>query len=163
MTSMLTPRRFVIAALVVGGAAIFGAAAVAESADMKMRDIAMTSAKPPVDHAGLLGRTVADAVDQSRIEQRPQDTDVVVSGTAQSARIVVVDEDGDTIYEADPGAATTAIARDAAIPTVTVLQAPSELIQLRIITGTAPTSGAVAEVPPGAPAVPPAPTAPEAD
>lgn len=159
MTKMSTGRRVSGAVMIAATTVLFGAAGMAQDADRE----AAPGARPPVDHARLLGHTGTQPIDQSRIRQRPQDTDVVVSGTAQSARIVVVDEEGDTIYEADPQAALTAIAKDAAIPTVTILQAPNELIQLRIVTGAVPKNGnAVAEMP-VSPAVPIPPAAPAAD
>lgn len=77
-------------------------------------------------------------VDLSRIESASVVTHVEVVAGDVSPKIVLLDPDGNVVYESDPATNTTVLAKDVIIPSVTVREDPDAIAELRVVTAAPP-------------------------
>ena len=77
-------------------------------------------------------------VDVSRIESASVVTHVEVIAGSQKPKIVLLDPDGNVVYESDPTTNTTVLARDVIIPSVTIRETPDAVAELRVVTAGKP-------------------------
>lgn len=77
-------------------------------------------------------------VDLSRIESASVVTHVEVVSGDRPPKIILLDPDGNVVYESDPANNTTTLARDVIIPSVTVREDPDAVAELRVVTAAPP-------------------------
>ncbi len=82
-------------------------------------------------------------VDVSRIESASVVTHVEVVAGNQKPRIVLLDPDGNVVYESDPTTNTTVLAKDVIIPSVTVRETEDAVAELRVVTAAKPVAAPV--------------------
>ena len=98
--------------------------------------VTVRGAKAPVPHERMASATTAR--DQSRIENSSVVTHVEVIGGSQDAKIVLLDPNGDVVFETDPTRNATVIARDVIVPSVTVRSGDGETVELRVVSAAPP-------------------------
>lgn len=140
---MTDVKHLLIAALIAAGATAaglglqeFGQTTATKSIG-NPNDVTVAGDKAPIYHAALAGKGDR-RIDQSRIESSSVVTHVEVIGGAKDARIVLLDPEGNVIYETDPTSNTTVVARDVVVPSVTVRSGPEDTAELRIVSAAPP-------------------------
>lgn len=145
MSGVSIVRRIAFGVLVLGASAVF--------ASLQGRDVPLYEGdlakifeddphvRAPVSYEDDPAAT--GKVDVSRIESASVVTHVEVVAGDEPPRIVLLDPDGNVVYESDPATNTTTLARDVIIPSVTIREEPNATAELRVVTAAPPVKAPV--------------------
>lgn len=145
---MTTLSKLALATLTVGVASVgafalheIGAVSVGSAAKSDSM-VTVRGAKAPVPHERIASAAAASG--ENRIESSSVVTHVEVIGGSQDAKIVLLDPNGDVVFETDPTRNSTVIARDVIVPSVTVRSGEGETVELRVVSAAPPVKAPMA-------------------